>query len=72
MKTTAEWINVDESKPMPDKKSKFFSVEVAVKTPQGQGTGRYNYMDGDWLVSLDNDPSDELQAYKYVSHWLSI
>lgn len=74
MEKQNEWIEIgeDESKPMPDKKTKFFSVEVDVKTPHGQGTGRYNYMDDDWLVSLNADPSDELQAYKGVTHWRDI
>ena len=70
-KVINEWINVetDESKPMPQKNRKFLSVDVEVRTPLGDGVGCYNYMDDDWLIELYGDKSDELQAYKEVTHW---
>lgn len=55
--------------PLPNKSTKFLSIEVEVITPLGWGTGVYNYMDNDWLVELYGDVSDELQAYKDVTHW---
>lgn len=70
-----EWIefNVEDGDtsncPDPKKGTKFLSIEVEVKTPLGIGKGIYNYMDNDWLVEIYGDSSDELQAYKEVTHW---
>jgi hypothetical protein len=69
MENKNEWIDVDKSKPMPQKNRKFLSVDVEVITLQGNGIGCYNYMDDDWLVVLYDDKTDELQAYKGVTHW---
>lgn len=72
-----EWISFGDEPPhmetpTPNKSTKFLSVEVDVLTHQGYGRGIYNFMDDDWLVELYDDPSDELQAYKGVTHWRPI
>jgi hypothetical protein len=69
MEKENDWTEVEESKPTPCKSRKFLSVDVEVKTPLGEGTGCYNYMDDDWLIELYGNASDELQAYKGVTHW---
>jgi len=67
---TTEWININKEKPPHDDKlMKWFSIEVKVLTPFGEGIGRYNYLDNDWLISLNDNPADELQAYKGVTYW---
>jgi hypothetical protein len=64
-----EWINADLIKPDCAEGYRALSVKVEVKTPLGLGTGYYNHIDKDWLVELTDNLSDELQAYKGVTHW---
>jgi hypothetical protein len=64
-----EWYEVEKQKPPLAIGYKALSIKVAVKTPLGEGTGYYNHIDDDWLVELNKDITDELQAYKGVTHW---
>jgi hypothetical protein len=64
-----DWHDTTKEKPCTAIGYKSLSPKVEVKTPLGDGTGYYNCTDNDWLVELYGDITDELQAYKDVTHW---
>jgi hypothetical protein len=64
-----DWHDASKAKPCPAIGYKSLSPKVEVKTPLGEGTGYFNCTDNDWLVELYGDITDELQAYKDVTHW---